>query len=312
MLDLMSSWVSHLPPEVKYSRVVGHGMNAAELQKNKQLDDYFVRNLNAEPSGWALGDQSMDAVVCCVRCGASATMPANPPVLLCRLACGRLYAVPRIHPPDDKLRAMRCCKQESQVAASCRCQNEQLNRARCSVQYMQQPEKVFSEIYRVLKPGGVCIMTFSNRQFYEKAISAWRDGSGYSRSGLIKSYFQAVEGFTQPEAVTEVCGVYRVEFCLLVVIGKFQTLLYCANSVASAMHSRHSRIRIAGVTGGCAAREQPAGRAVEQVLVASIKRPILRCTCLPQLQTRRRMSEHCFMACIREHLLWLLVSASSV
>ena len=70
---------------------------------------------------------------------------------------------------------------------------------------MQQPEKVFSEIYRVLKPGGVCIITFSNRQFYEKAISAWRDSSGYSRSGLIKSYFQAVEGFTQPEAVTEVC-----------------------------------------------------------------------------------------------------------
>ena len=30
VLDLMSSWVSHLPPERKYSKVVGHGMNAAE------------------------------------------------------------------------------------------------------------------------------------------------------------------------------------------------------------------------------------------------------------------------------------------
>ena len=30
VLDLMSSWVSHLPPEKKYKRVVGHGMNAAE------------------------------------------------------------------------------------------------------------------------------------------------------------------------------------------------------------------------------------------------------------------------------------------
>ena len=31
VLDLMSSWVSHLPQEKKYARVVGHGMNAAEV-----------------------------------------------------------------------------------------------------------------------------------------------------------------------------------------------------------------------------------------------------------------------------------------
>ena len=31
VLDLMSSHVSHLPKEVKYSRVVGHGMNAQEV-----------------------------------------------------------------------------------------------------------------------------------------------------------------------------------------------------------------------------------------------------------------------------------------
>jgi ubiquinone/menaquinone biosynthesis C-methylase UbiE len=38
----------------------------------------------------------------------------------------------------------------------------------CSVQYLQQPEKVFAEVCRVLKPGGVAIFTFSNRMFYEK------------------------------------------------------------------------------------------------------------------------------------------------
>lgn len=38
-----------------------------------------------------------------------------------------------------------------------------------SVQYLQQPERVFAEIYRVLRPGGVCIITFSNRMFYSKA-----------------------------------------------------------------------------------------------------------------------------------------------
>lgn len=40
--------------------------------------------------------------------------------------------------------------------------------------------------------------------FYEKAISAWRDGTGFSRAGLVKEYFQCVEGFTKPEVVTEV------------------------------------------------------------------------------------------------------------
>lgn len=56
----------------------------------------------------------------------------------------------------------------------------------------------------VLKPGGVCIISFSNRMFYEKAISAWRDGTGFSRAGLVKQYFQCIEGFTKPEVVTEV------------------------------------------------------------------------------------------------------------
>ena len=32
VLDLMSSWVSHLPQEKQYERVVGHGMNAAEVR----------------------------------------------------------------------------------------------------------------------------------------------------------------------------------------------------------------------------------------------------------------------------------------
>jgi SAM-dependent methyltransferase len=37
-----------------------------------------------------------------------------------------------------------------------------------SVQYLQQPERVFSEIYRVLKPQGVCIISFSNRLYSTK------------------------------------------------------------------------------------------------------------------------------------------------
>ena len=34
VLDLMSSWVSHLPEDVAYASVVGHGMNAEELAAN--------------------------------------------------------------------------------------------------------------------------------------------------------------------------------------------------------------------------------------------------------------------------------------
>ena len=48
LLDLMSSWVSHLPPEVQYAEVIGHGMNAAELAANPRLSSWFVQNLNRD------------------------------------------------------------------------------------------------------------------------------------------------------------------------------------------------------------------------------------------------------------------------
>ena len=50
LLDLMSSWVSHLPPEVTFARVAGLGMNEAELAANPRLDDAVVRDLNADPT----------------------------------------------------------------------------------------------------------------------------------------------------------------------------------------------------------------------------------------------------------------------
>jgi SAM-dependent methyltransferase len=49
ILDLMSSWVSHLPGDVHYSRVAGLGMNEMELSRNPQLTDYIVQNLNQYP-----------------------------------------------------------------------------------------------------------------------------------------------------------------------------------------------------------------------------------------------------------------------
>jgi SAM-dependent methyltransferase len=49
LLDLMSSWISHLPEEIRYRQVSGLGMNEAELAKNPRLDDYQLQNLNANP-----------------------------------------------------------------------------------------------------------------------------------------------------------------------------------------------------------------------------------------------------------------------
>ena len=70
-----------------------------------------------------------------------------------------------------------------------------------SVQYLQYPDAIFSEIHRILKPGGVAIISFSNRMFFQKAIAAWRDGTEASRVELVKSYFKSVPGFSIPEVI---------------------------------------------------------------------------------------------------------------
>ena len=49
VLDLQSSWVSHLPPEVAYASVTRHGMNPEELSQNPRLAERVVQDLNREP-----------------------------------------------------------------------------------------------------------------------------------------------------------------------------------------------------------------------------------------------------------------------
>ena len=65
ILDLMSSWRSHLPGNVPYRRVVGLGMNAEEMADNPILDEYVVHDLNAEPR-LPFDDASFDGAVCTV------------------------------------------------------------------------------------------------------------------------------------------------------------------------------------------------------------------------------------------------------
>ena len=135
ILDLMSSWVSHLPEEMEFEHIEGHGMNREELAKNPRLHSYFVQDLNAQPK-LPLGDSSFDAVLITV-----------------------------------------------------------------SVQYLQYPEAIFAELYRILKPNGLVVVSFSNRMFYQKAIAVWRDNSDLVRVALVKSYFKSVAGFREVQAI---------------------------------------------------------------------------------------------------------------
>jgi len=46
VLDLMSSWDSYLPVEKKYKKVIGHGLNKQELEKNNIFDYHWTQNFN--------------------------------------------------------------------------------------------------------------------------------------------------------------------------------------------------------------------------------------------------------------------------
>ena len=50
ILDVMSGWLSHLPPEAPFRRVVGIGSDKRALTENPFLDDWRVQNLNANPT----------------------------------------------------------------------------------------------------------------------------------------------------------------------------------------------------------------------------------------------------------------------
>jgi SAM-dependent methyltransferase len=129
ILDLMSSWVSHLPDEIAYASVVGHGMNEEELAANPRLSRWFVQDLNIEPT-LLLADNAFDGAGLCV-----------------------------------------------------------------SIQYLQRPVEVFSEVRRVLRPGSPFVVSFSNRCFPTKAVAIWQAFSGPDQQRLVGAYMRAA-GFS--------------------------------------------------------------------------------------------------------------------
>ena len=65
VLDLMSSWVSHLPASVQPAAVSGLGMNRMELERNPRLSDIRVHDVNADPH-LPYPDAVFDTVICTV------------------------------------------------------------------------------------------------------------------------------------------------------------------------------------------------------------------------------------------------------
>lgn len=123
VLDLMSSWVSHLPEDLALTSLTGLGMNAEELRANDRLSDYCVHDLNAN-SHLPFDDNAFDAAICTV-----------------------------------------------------------------SIEYLSDPFEIFEEINRVLKPGGIFVVTFSNRWFANKAIHIWSELHEFERMGLVLELF---------------------------------------------------------------------------------------------------------------------------
>lgn len=65
VLDLMSSWNSHLPESLELARVTGLGLNREELAQNPRLNDYVVQDLN-QNTVLPFPDGSFEAVICTV------------------------------------------------------------------------------------------------------------------------------------------------------------------------------------------------------------------------------------------------------
>ncbi|MDP9436193.1 MAG: class I SAM-dependent methyltransferase [Actinomycetota bacterium] len=131
VLDLMSSWVSHL--RAAPGELVVLGLNEAELAANPLATERVVQDLNADPR-LPFADASFDAVLCCV-----------------------------------------------------------------SVDYLVRPVEVLREAGRVLRPGGVLALTFSNRCFPTKAVRGWLATDDAGRCAIVAEYVRRAGGFGEPE-----------------------------------------------------------------------------------------------------------------
>jgi len=64
-----------------------------------------------------------------------------------------------------------------------------------SVDYLVRPFEVFAEVARVLRPGGLFLVMFSNRVFPQKAVKVWRESDETVRVMLVEDFFRSVPSF---------------------------------------------------------------------------------------------------------------------
>ena len=64
-----------------------------------------------------------------------------------------------------------------------------------SVQYLTNPIEVFTEIGRILKPGGMVVVSFSNRMFLTKATAIWRTTDDAGHGHLVRAYLEETSIF---------------------------------------------------------------------------------------------------------------------
>jgi SAM-dependent methyltransferase len=69
-----------------------------------------------------------------------------------------------------------------------------------SIQYLTKPVEVFRDVNRVLKPGGLFAVIFSNRMFPTKAVAVWRALDDDQHIKLVNTYFHYAGGFVGLEA----------------------------------------------------------------------------------------------------------------
>jgi SAM-dependent methyltransferase len=67
-----------------------------------------------------------------------------------------------------------------------------------SVDYMTRPFEVFGEAGRILRPGGIFLVIFSNRMFPEKAVAIWRRSSEQERVIMVEDLFMDSGAFESP------------------------------------------------------------------------------------------------------------------
>lgn len=67
-----------------------------------------------------------------------------------------------------------------------------------SVDYLTSPLEVFDEVARVLRPGGVFCVTFSNRCFPTKVIQGWAQTDDRTHVAIVASYFDGSGPWDEP------------------------------------------------------------------------------------------------------------------